>query len=102
MLSKDRPSQSDDDRIKEGQWKNKKIRYYAGRVIVKFKPLPPDSDKSATSLCDELAASLPAGRVRRYVKATGRTVLTFDPKSSIQTIARQLSERPEVEYAEPD
>ncbi len=102
MLSKEQGSKSTDDHIKQGEWKKKKIRYYAGRVIVKLKPPASDSDKSAASLCDELAASLPSGRVRRYAKATGRTVLYFDAKSSVTTIARQLSERADVEYAEPD
>jgi hypothetical protein len=88
--------------IREGQWDGRRIRYFAGRVIVKFKPPPPDTDENAVSMSDDVARELPGGRVKRYPRLTGRAVLGFDPTEDVFEVAARLSNRPDVAYAEPD
>ena len=88
--------------IKEGQWKNKPIRYRVGRLIVKFKKIPAGSDMSATLLTDSLLADLPDGSLARPIRSTGRAIFNLKPDTSISQIAKQISKRDDVEYAEPD
>ena len=71
-------------------------------MIVKFKSPPKGSDQGAQALSDAIAKELPRGRVKKYPRSTGRAVIAFDPKEEVFEVARRLSERPEVAYAEPD
>ena len=102
MIPKDPNSKRPDDDIRDADWNNQKIRYFAGRVIVKFKAPPPDSDRTSKSMTDEIASELPGGRVKRYPKATGRAVIFFDPSEDIFDVIKRISAREDIEYAEPD
>lgn len=102
MIPKKKPSKPPDKRIKEGEWKRKRIRYLTGQVVVKFKPRPEDSAQAVKNLCEEIAKSLPKGTVKRFPRATGRAVFTFDSKESVFQLAKELSKRDDVAYAEPD
>lgn len=94
-------SETSGRRIREAWWNDRQVSYLAGRIIVKFKPLPKDSDQSAQSLSDAAAAEV-GGRVARYPRPTGRALLTCDPQYDIVETCRRLAERGDVAYAEPD
>ena len=87
--------------IREATWRRKRVRYLAGHVIVKFKAPPPDSDQTARTLTEGIAAEL-EGRVKRYPRHSGRAVIVFDPETNVLEVVKRLSGRSEVEYAEPD
>jgi hypothetical protein len=102
MIPKDPKSRLRSRGIQEGKWKDKSIRYLSGRVIVKFKAQPTDSTQTARSLSDSIAAEVTGSRVKRYPRATGRAVITFDPGQDLFDVIGKLANRPEVEYVEPD
>lgn len=102
MIPKDPKSRTKDSGIQQGTWRDKRIRYYSGRVIVKFKAQPQDSTQTARTMSESVAAEISGARVKRYARATGRAVISFDPKQDVVDVAGKLANRPEVEYVEPD
>lgn len=89
--------------IRDGSWNGQPVRFFAGQVIVKFKAAEPGvPDRDIRSLAEQISRELPGGRVKRDPRPTGRALLIFDPKLDVLEVARRLSARPEVEYAEPD
>lgn len=88
--------------IREGEWEARRIRYFAGQVIVQFKAPPANSDRTSRSMSDAIAHELPGGRVKRYPGPTGRTVITFDHNESVFDVVRRLSRREDIGYVEPD
>jgi hypothetical protein len=102
MLPKKQESRNLARDVREAEWNGRSIRYFAGQIIVKFNAPPPDSDKNAVSLSDEIARELPGGRVKRYPRLTGRAVFNFDATQDALEVAKRLSARPDVAYAEPD
>jgi hypothetical protein len=87
---------------KEGRWKKRKIRYLPGRIIVKFKPVPEDAERTARSLVDDVSSALPDGALIRPLRGSGRAVFALDPGASVGRLAERISKRDDVEYAEPD
>lgn len=101
MIPKNPESATPGRDIREGNWRRKRVRYLAGHVIVQFKAPPTDSDETAKSLADGIATEL-QGRVKRYPGHMGRAVIVFDPNTNALEVAKRLSGRSEIEYAEPD
>ena len=102
MLPKGQESAPAGRDVREGTWGRARIRYFAGQVIVKFKAPPKDSDRTAQSLSNAIAAELRGGRVKKYPRATGRAVIAFDPNQEVFEVVKRLSDRPDVAYVEPD
>ena len=102
MIPKDPDSKSPGRDIHEGTWGDKRVRYFAGEVIVKFKAPPRDAERSAKTMTDDVARELPRGRVKRYPRPTGRAVLAFDPKEPVPDVVKRLSARQDVDYVEPN
>lgn len=103
MLPKTPNSRDAGRRIQDGEWQGRRVSYFAGRVIVKFKtPDAKASKRGARTLSDDLARQLPGGRIKRYPKATGRAVVVFDPKESVFEAIKRLSALDNIAYVEPD
>jgi len=85
--------------VSEGIWRGKRVRFLAGQVIVKLKPLEEGQDARRVS---ERIAQAFSARVKGYPDDSGRMLLVFDRRRDVLEVARQLSDRPDVEYAEPD
>jgi hypothetical protein len=100
MLPKERSDQPVNARTSE--WNGRKVLHYTNRLIVKFKPLPPDTDRSASDIVESVRAALPLGAVIRAPKASGRTLFGVSADVDVVKLAEEISQRPDVEYAEPD
>ena len=72
------------------------------RVIVKFKPIPEDSDDTIESLCEEIRSAIPKGELIRRPSASGRAVFSVDPGVDVVQLAHELSKQNTIDYAEPD
>ena len=88
--------------IDEGTWNRESIRFRSNRVIVKFRPIAEDSSETVESLCDDVASAIPGGTLIRPPRATGRAIFAVESGASIPRLAHELSNRDDVEYAEPD
>ena len=87
---------------REGELEGSPARYYTDRIVVKLRPLPEDSARSVDDVVSSLIEALPQGRTLRPPGATGRVVFAVAPGTDVVELARQLSQRDDVEYAEPD
>ncbi len=88
--------------VREGKWKGKDVRYRTNRIIVKFKPISPDSEATIESVTEAVLRAIPKGAVLRLPRATGRALFSVDPSADIPSLAEELSKRDDLEYAEPD
>lgn len=85
-----------------GKWKGKRMNFFSNRVIVRFKVPSQDLDRALHSMCDSVCKSIPDGALRRMAKHGGRALFTFNRDEDVVDIAKSLSKRNDVEYAEPD
>lgn len=72
------------------------------RIIVKFHPIPANSDTTIQQLVEDICRSLPQGGLVRGPNSSGRAVFFADPAADAVRLAAELSERDYVAYAEPD
>lgn len=100
MLPKERPSRPVNSR--DSDWKGRKVLHYTNRLVVKFKPLPPDSERSAADIVESVRGVLPSGTVLRPARASGRVLFGVAPGADVVRLAEEIAKRPDVEYAEPD
>ena len=77
-------------------------RRSAGRLIVQFKATAFRSAEMLEQKCRSLLQVIPKGVLVRPPGRTGRAVFSVDPDADLREIARQISSREDVEYAEPD
>jgi serine protease len=71
-------------------------RYVRGRMIVKFR-----DGASAADRASALAAVVPAASVTPRPSYADFDIVAVDPNQDVETAARTLSLRPDVEYAQP-
>ncbi len=88
--------------IKEMTWKRKKVRYKVNRIIIKLKQPAEDTTMTLDEFSKTICKQIPKGKIVRQPRATGRVIYSVDPTANIGALARKLSRRKEVEYAEPD
>lgn len=94
----DKPS----ERIAEGQWQGKPIRYFKDRMIVKFNPIPEMSAATLENLSNRVLAAIPQAALVRQSEKRGRAVFAVAPSTDVLRVAQELSQRDDIEYAEPD
>ncbi len=87
---------------RESEWRGQKVLHYSNRLIVKFKPLPAGSQRSAADIVESTRQALPEGAVLRPAKASGRVLYGVASDADVVSLAQEISQRPDVEYAEPD
>ncbi len=87
---------------REGEWQGRRALFYNNRIIVKFKPVPEGAETTAQELVESVRRAIPNGVLLRPPKATGRVLYGVDPATDVIALANELSQRPDVEYAEPD
>lgn len=90
-----------------GEWQGEEREFLARRVIVKLAApeAPPESDSAAAALdaaCEDICHTVSGGRMPRPRTTTRRMLVELDPGESVIDWAERLSERDDVEYAEPD
>lgn len=100
MLPKERIGRPVNSR--ESDWKGRNVLHFTNRLIVKFKPVPADSDRAAAEIVESVRKDLPAGVVLRPAKASGRVLFGVAPDADVVKLAQEIASRPDVEYAEPD
>jgi len=100
MIPKER--QGRPENVRESEWNSRKVLHFTNRIVVKFKPLPPDTDRSAADIVESVRRALPSGAVLRQPKAGGRVLFGVAQDSDVVRLAEEMSKRPDVEYAEPD
>src|SRR5262245_11068450 len=100
MLPKERSGRPSNAR--ESEWKGKRVLHVANRLIVKFKPLPANSDRSAADIVESVRKQLPMASVLRSPKASGRVLFGIAPNADVVKLAEEISKRQAVEYADPD
>lgn len=88
--------------VTEGEWKGRKVPFRSNRVIVKLKPMEGDSSAAVAARVEAIQAEVPDGRMLRQPTHTGRMVLSVAEGEDVVKLARRLSRRDDVEYAEPD
>lgn len=72
------------------------------RLIVKFKPIPPDSDTTLASIVEEVQRAIPNGELLRPPRASGRALFAVESDVDVAQLAEELSLRDDIEYAEAD
>src|SRR4051794_41275627 len=97
MVEPTRP-QGDRD-VVSGTWEGTQAQFRARRVIVKLRRRP---DVDAIAAVQDIASALPGGQVARAPSRTGRIVYDIGPDAEVTAVARDLANRDDVEYAEPD
>jgi thermitase len=90
------------ERIRTGRWKSKEVRYRAGRIIVKLKPVPEETSAAVQSVCRRVCEAIPDGAMLRRPGKRGRVVYAIGEKEDVVAVARKITRLDEVEYAEPD
>ena len=85
---------------REGDWQGRRALFYNNRIIVKFKPVPEGAETTAQELVESVRRAIPNGVLLRPPKATGRVLYGVDPATDVVALANELSQRPDVEYAE--
>lgn len=105
MLTPKEGGEDSSRRVDSGTWKRRKVEYLAQRVIVKFKVDNEGEEGGEAALkvaCDAVCEQLPGGRVLRRPSRTARAVMGVKQGESVTKLAREISKRDDVVYAEPD
>lgn len=77
------------------------ISVFNDRIIVKLRP-PENEQESAAALVSAISEEIPDGRVLDPPRGAGRVVFAVEPGTDVAELAKRLSERDDVEWAEPD
>jgi thermitase len=100
MIPKDPNARN--EMIAEGEWQDRAARYRRNRLVVKFKPPAGDDVAAVARAAADVSAAIPGGAVVRAPSHTGRAVFSVDPSADVIALAKEISARDDVEYAEPD
>lgn len=97
------PEENENTRhVATGKWGRKNVEYLDGRVIIKFKTPPGESDQASIShRCAMVISETEGAQVARPPGENGRALLTV-PDGDVISTAKALNARNDVEYAEPD
>jgi hypothetical protein len=74
----------------------------SNRIVVQFKERSGERARSAQELIESVHRLVPEATLVGRPSHTGRVVFAIDPHSDVVERARQLSNHPDVEFAEPD
>ncbi len=74
---------------------------FTDRIVVKLRP-PKTETESAEALVSAVSEAIPDGRVLDPPRGEGRVVFAVEPGTDVVELAQRLSERDDVEWAEPD
>ncbi len=91
--------------IAQGRWNGQEVDYLPRRLVVKLRPPDPDAETAvsqtvrAAALADAVDGITGVGR---SASPTGRVVLRVADGVDALALAREMSERADVEFAEPD
>lgn len=86
---------------KEIIWNGKRV-LASNRIIIQFKPLPSDTERSAADTVESVRRLRPDAILAQQPSHTGRVVFAVDPEADIAAAAQQFAAHADVEYAEPD
>ncbi|MFO0758409.1 MAG: S8 family serine peptidase [Byssovorax sp.] len=86
----------------DGEWMGRKARLATNRIVVKLKPIAHDSDRALDDAIEAIRSVIPGGRLLRRPRATARLLYFVTPGTDVHALAKQLSARPDVAWAEPD
>jgi subtilisin family serine protease len=89
------------DNIAEVEWEGEQAQIYTDRIVVKLARAPGEQE-SVESIASDISEGIPGGQVSGRPSATGRIVFSVEPGTDIGELARRLSERDDIEWAEPD
>lgn len=98
----DGQASSKPEKIRTGRWKSKDVRYRAGRMIVKLKPVAEETSEAVQSACRRVCDAIPDGAMLRRPGKHGRVIFAVGEKDDVVSVARKVARLGEVEYAEPD
>ncbi len=89
MLQKDPEEKQPSRNVKEGKWRDEDVRYRTDRIIVKFKPIPPDSEApDSEDLIRKLDARLAEGEISEetYREIKARYHAIPDSEATIESV----------------
>lgn len=86
----------------KGEWKGKDITHRTDRVNIKLNVnLRKPDEKEMKKKSEEIASTIKDAKIKRVLKS-GKLILTVPEGTDIIALAKELSKRPDVIYAEPD
>jgi len=89
-------------KIRDGMWKDRKIRYRTDQLVVKFSPAAATLVPDPGMLLQGILDVVPGATCLRGPSRTGRVVITVPAGTDVPSVASRLDSRDDVEYAEPD